>query len=74
MPVLDFFRSIETEVGAFGSVVGSGTMLQAGRSWVRVPMKSIFSMYLLLAPALGSGVCSTSNRNAYQEHGNVSGE
>jgi hypothetical protein len=28
--------------GARGSVVGWGTMLQAGRSWVRVPMRSIF--------------------------------
>jgi hypothetical protein len=29
--------------GAPGSLVGWGIMLQAGRPWIRVPMKGIFS-------------------------------
>jgi hypothetical protein len=50
--------------GARGSVVGSGTMLQAGRSRVRVPMSWIFSSF---QPHYGPGVDSASNRNEYQE-------
>jgi hypothetical protein len=46
------------------SVVGWGTMLQAGRSWVRVPMRWIF---LSFQPHYGPGVDSASNRNEYQE-------
>jgi hypothetical protein len=39
--------------GACGSVVGSGTLLQAGRSRVRFPMRSLdFSIYLNLPAAL----------------------
>jgi hypothetical protein len=47
-----------------GSVVGWGTMLQAGRSRVRVPMRWIF---LSFQPQYGPGVDSDSNRNKYQE-------
>jgi hypothetical protein len=50
--------------GARGSVVGWGTMLQAGRSRVRVPMRWIFSSF---QPHYGPGVDSASNRNEYQE-------
>jgi hypothetical protein len=40
--------------GACGSVVGRGIMLQAGRSWVRFPMRALdsFSMYLILPTTL----------------------
>jgi hypothetical protein len=38
--------------GARGSVVGWGTTQQAGRSRVRIPMRWIFSIVLLLPPAL----------------------
>jgi hypothetical protein len=47
-----------------GSVVGWGTMLQAGRSRVRVPMRWNFSS---LQQHYGPGVDSASNRNEYQE-------
>jgi hypothetical protein len=43
-------------------------MLQAGRSQVRDPMKSLnfFLIYLILPAVLGPGVYSASNRNEYQ--------
>jgi hypothetical protein len=47
-----------------GSVVGWGTMLQTGRSRVRVPMWWIFSSF---QPHYGPGVDSATNRNEYQE-------
>jgi hypothetical protein len=50
--------------GARGSVVSWGTMLQAGRSRVRVPMRWNFSSF---QPHYGPGVDSASNRNKYQE-------
>jgi hypothetical protein len=43
---------------------GCGTMLQAGRSRVRVPMRWILSSF---QPHYGPGVDSASNRNEYQE-------
>jgi hypothetical protein len=50
--------------GARGSLVGWGTMLQAGRSRVGVQMRWNFSS---LQPHYGPGVDSASNRNEYQE-------
>jgi hypothetical protein len=51
-------------VGARGSVVGWGTMLQAGRSRVQIPMRWNFSSF---QPHYVPGVDSASNRNEYQE-------
>jgi hypothetical protein len=46
------------------------TMLQTRRSWVRKPMRWIFSTYLILSEALGLGDHSASNRNACQKQKN----
>jgi hypothetical protein len=54
--------TLNTEYGARGSVVGWGTMLQAGRSRVRFTMCSLdFSIDIILPDDLAS------NRNEYQE-------
>jgi hypothetical protein len=43
-------------------------MLQAGRSRVRFPMRSLdFTFDLIFQPHYGPGVDSASNRNEYQE-------
>jgi hypothetical protein len=43
-------------------------MLQAGRSWVPLPMSLDFSTDLIFQPHYGAGVDSASNRNEYQEY------
>jgi hypothetical protein len=58
------FSAPITVSGARGSAVGWGTMLQAGRSRVRVPMRWNFSSF---QPHYGPGVDTGSNRNEYQE-------
>jgi hypothetical protein len=55
-------------IWARGSVVGWGTMLQAGRSRVRVLMSLIFEIYLIFPAALWPGIDFTSDRNEYQEY------
>jgi hypothetical protein len=53
--------------GAHGSIVGRGTMLLVGRSWVQDPIRSMkFPIYLILPAILGAGVYSASNKNEYQ--------
>jgi hypothetical protein len=61
---------VVVDVGARGSVVDGGTMLQAGRSRVQVPMRSLdyFKLTQSFQPHYGSGVESASNRNEYQEY------
>jgi hypothetical protein len=54
------------------SIVNWGTVLQAGKSQVRVLMGVIefVSMYLILPVALGPGVHLAFNRNEYQKQKN----
>jgi hypothetical protein len=62
-PLLSFGFESQKE-----QVVGSGTMLQAGRSRDRIPMRSLdFSIYLILPVAPWPVVDSASNRNEYQK-------
>jgi hypothetical protein len=50
------------------TLVRWGTMLQAGKSRVRFPMRSLdFLIDLIIPVAIWPGVDSTSNRNEYQE-------
>jgi hypothetical protein len=55
---------------ACSSVVGWGTMLQAGRSQVQIPMRSLdfFQLTWSFQPHYGPGVDSASNSNEYQEY------
>jgi hypothetical protein len=54
--------------GTLNTVVGWGTMLQAGKTRFRVPAKSLdFSIDLNLQPHYGPEVDSAANRNEYQE-------
>jgi hypothetical protein len=61
---------------ARSSIAGWDTILQAGRLRVRDAKRSLnFSIYPVLAAALGPGVYSDSNRNEYQKQkNNISGE
>jgi hypothetical protein len=52
---------------AIGSIVGWGTMLQAGRSWVQALMRWIFQLIWPFQPHYGPRVDSASNRNECQE-------
>jgi hypothetical protein len=54
--------------GASGSILGWGTTLKGGRSWVPFPISSLdFSIDLTFQLHYGPGVDSDSNRNEYQE-------
>jgi hypothetical protein len=57
--------TIVSRLGARCSVIGWGTMLQAGRSLVWFPMRSLDFFNLPNSSSLG--VDSASNRNEYQE-------
>jgi hypothetical protein len=56
--------------GARGGVVGWGTILQAGRSWVQFPMRSLdfFNLPNPSSRTVAPGVDSASDRNEYQEY------
>jgi hypothetical protein len=55
-------------LGARSSVVGWGTMLQSGRTRVRIPtMWIFFNLPNLSSRTMALGVDSASNRNEYQE-------
>jgi hypothetical protein len=56
--------ALHRDEGARGGAVGWGTALQAGRSRVRFPVRSLAYSF---RPHCGPGVDSASNRNKYQE-------
>jgi hypothetical protein len=60
---------LPSDTEARGSVVGWGTKLQVGRSWVKVPIRSLdFFPEWRNHSRYGPGVDSASNRNEYQEY------
>jgi hypothetical protein len=64
------FGEVTIGMGARVSVVGWDIALQAGRSRVRFPMRSLdffFQLTYSFQPHYGPGVDSSSNRNEYQE-------
>jgi hypothetical protein len=62
-------KMMKSIIWACGSVVGWGTMVQAGMSRVRFPMRSLdfFKLIKSFQQHYGLGVDSASNRNEYQE-------
>jgi hypothetical protein len=54
-------------MGARGSIVGWGTMLQTGRSRVQFPRRWDFSLDLSFQPHYGPVVDSAFNSNEYQD-------
>ena len=57
------------ETGVRGGAVGWGAVLQAGTSWVRLPMRSAgFFITYSFRPHYGPGVDSASNRTEYQRY------
>jgi hypothetical protein len=61
------FYAFTLNPGARDSIVGWGTMLEAGKSLVRVPMRWIFQSTEPFQPHYDPGVDSVSNRKEYQE-------
>jgi hypothetical protein len=64
---VEFFNLDLDRRGARSSVIGWGTMLQAGRSRVRVLMRWMFQLTHFFQLHYGPGVDSTNNRNECQE-------
>jgi hypothetical protein len=60
--------------GARGNVVVTAICYKPEGRGIRDPMKWMFSIYLNLPAALGSGLYSVSNRNEYHKQKNVSEE
>jgi hypothetical protein len=67
-PTTTFVRNNFLSDEYLTSYAGDWLRLQAGRSWVRFPMRSLhFLIDLILPAALWSSVDSACNRNEYQE-------
>jgi hypothetical protein len=65
----NYFPVPYTKIGAHGSVVGCGTMLQVGMSQIRVPKRQIIFLNLSIpcSSIMTLGVFAASNRNEYQK-------
>jgi hypothetical protein len=63
----DYNLHVNIDVRTRGSVVGTGTMLQAGRWRDRFPIKSLDFSIDLIQPHYGPGVNSATNGNDNQE-------